>query len=135
MLSKPSCIKKGGFACQWLERLTCILIQNVIKEAPGGSVLPCSLNIMHRSPQIPEKILSSLKAFSLAPQIPNINSASPKSHQNIRKFSLKCILSLRRIKFTYLRTMKLYTSTWLNVHLIVCVIYVKTGLSNRIHDI
>ena len=98
MLSKPSCIKKGSFACQWLGKLTCILIQNVIKEAPGGSVLPCSLNIMHRSLQIPEKILSSLKAFCLAPQIPNINSASPKSPQNIRKFSLKCILSLRRIK-------------------------------------
>ena len=34
-----------------------------------------------------------------------------------------------------LKTMKLYTSKWLNVYLMFCLIHVQTVLSHRIHDI
>ena len=36
---------------------------------------------------------------------------------------------LPMIKFTYLKAAKLNRGTWLNVHLIICIIHVKTGLS------
>ena len=93
------------------------LLQLVEAPQGGGEGLPPrSLKIIHWSHQIPENnFLFSLKLFAFAPQIPKNSSASPQIPKNISKFSLKCIF-FPRIKITYLKTLKLYNSAWLNDH-------------------
>ena len=103
-------------------------------EAPRGSLLPCSLKIMDylpkslkkKLPQLPESILpllpKSLKLIQLLPKSPKILVNFPWN-----------VFYLPMIKFTNLKTAKLNRGTWLNVHLICCIIHVKTRLSHVIH--
>ena len=90
-------------------------------------MLSCLLKTMHTSLRIPEKNCSAHgKYFAFAPQILEINSASFPNPQKYNPILAKMFLYYRRIKFTYLKTMKLYLSI-INIHLIFCIIHVKYG--------
>ena len=106
-----------------------------IKEAPRGVCAPLipennaliSPNLWKKIYQLPESnfplLPKSLKIIQLLPNPQKYKPILPKMY-----------FSFHRIKFTYLKTMKLYTSGWLNIHLIFYVILVKIGLSHRIND-
>ena len=85
-----------------------------------------SLNPWKKISQLPESI------FPLFPKSWKIISAAPQKYKPILP---KMYFSFYRIKLTYLKIVKLYTSGWLNIHLIFYDMHVKIRFSHGIHDI